>query len=70
MKLVYKLKRDISIVAGKDSILHKEKHSKSKGFGRSESSTDIKYNEKLVPTQIIGKMLILQVKKILHSSRK
>ena len=48
-------KGDISIVAGKDSILHKEKHSKSKGFGRSESSTDIKYNEKLVPTQIIGK---------------
>ena len=48
-------KGDISIVAGKDSILHKEKHSKSKGFGRSESSTDMKYNEKLVPTQIIGK---------------
>ena len=48
-------KGDIAIVAGKDSILHKEKHSKSKGFGRSESSTDIKYNEKLVPTQIIGK---------------
>ena len=48
-------KGDISIVAGKDSISHKEKHSKSKGFGRSESSTDIKYNEKLVPTQIIGK---------------
>ena len=46
---------DISIVAGKDSISHKEKHSKSKGFGRSESSTDMKYNEKLVPTQIIGK---------------
>ena len=48
-------KGDIAVVAGKDSILHKEKHSKSKGFGRSESSTDIKYNEKLVPTQIIGK---------------
>ena len=48
-------KGDIAIVAGKNSILHKEKHSKSKGFGRSESSTDIKYNEKLVPTQIIGK---------------
>ena len=48
-------KGDISIVAGKDSISHKEKHSKSKGFGRSESSTDMKYNEKLVPTQIIGK---------------
>ena len=48
-------KGDISIVAGKDSILHKESHSKSKGFGRSESSTDIKYDEKLVPTQIIGK---------------
>ena len=48
-------KGDISVVAGKDSILHKEKHSKSKSFGRSESSTDIKYNEKLVPTQIIGK---------------
>ncbi|MGP1429439.1 MAG: two-partner secretion domain-containing protein, partial [Fusobacterium sp.] len=39
-------KGDISIVAGKDSISHKEKHSKSKGFGRSESSTDMKYNEK------------------------
>ena len=48
-------KGDIAVVAGKDSISHKEKHSKSKGFGRSESSTDIKYNEKLVPTQIIGK---------------
>ena len=48
-------KGDISIVAGKDSVLHKEKHSKSKGFGRSESSTDMKYDEKLVPTQIIGK---------------
>ena len=48
-------KGDISIVAGKDSVLHKESHSKSKGFGRSESSTDIKYDEKLVPTQIIGK---------------
>ncbi len=48
-------KGDIAIVAGKDSISHKEKHSKSKGFGRSESSTDMKYNEKLVPTQIIGK---------------
>ena len=48
-------KGDISVVAGKDSILHKESHSKSKGFGRSESSTDIKYDEKLVPTQIIGK---------------
>ena len=48
-------KGDIAVVAGKDSILHKEKHSKSKGFGCSESSTDIKYNEKLVPTQIIGK---------------
>ena len=48
-------KGDIAIVAGKDSVLHKEKHSKSKGFGRSESSIDIKYNEKLVPTQIIGK---------------
>ena len=48
-------KGDIAVVAGKDSILHKEKHSKSKGFGRSESSTDIKYNEKLIPTQIIGK---------------
>ena len=48
-------KGDISVVAGKDSILHKESHSKSKDFGRSESSTDIKYDEKLVPTQIIGK---------------
>ncbi|MFZ8016163.1 hemagglutinin repeat-containing protein, partial [Fusobacterium watanabei] len=30
-------KGDISIVAGKDSVLHEEKHSKSKGFGRSSS---------------------------------
>ena len=32
-------KGDIAIVAGKDSILHEEKHNKNKGFGRSESST-------------------------------
>ncbi|WP_338940942.1 hemagglutinin repeat-containing protein [Fusobacterium nucleatum] len=47
-------KGDISIVAGKDSILHEEKHSKSKGFGRSQSSTDIAYATRNVASNIIG----------------
>ena len=47
-------KGDIAIVAGKDSILHEEKHSKSKGFGRSESSTDIAYATHNVSSNIIG----------------
>ncbi|MDH2314638.1 hemagglutinin repeat-containing protein [Fusobacterium nucleatum] len=47
-------KGDISIISGKDSILHEEKHSKSKGFGRSESSTDIAYATRNVASNIIG----------------
>ena len=47
-------KGDIAIVAGKDSILHEEKHTKSKGFGRSESSTDIAYASHNVASNIIG----------------
>ncbi|WP_339009185.1 hemagglutinin repeat-containing protein [Fusobacterium animalis] len=47
-------KGDIAIVAGKDSILHEEKHSKSKGFGRSESSTDIAYATHNVTSNVIG----------------
>jgi len=47
-------KGDIAIVAGKDSTLHEEKHSKSKGFGRSESSTDIAYATHNVASNIIG----------------
>ncbi|WP_249523940.1 hemagglutinin repeat-containing protein, partial [Fusobacterium nucleatum] len=47
-------KGDIAIVAGKDSILHEEKHTKSKGFGRPESSTDIAYATHNVASNIIG----------------
>ncbi|EHO76503.1 hypothetical protein HMPREF9942_01762, partial [Fusobacterium animalis F0419] len=47
-------KGDIAIVAGKDSTLHEEKHSKSKGFGRSESSTDIAYATHNVASNVIG----------------
>jgi len=47
-------KGDILIISGKDSILHEEKHSKSKGFGRSESSTDIAYATRNVASNIIG----------------
>ena len=47
-------KGNIAIVAGKDSTLHEEKHSKSKGFGRSESSTDISYATHNVASNIIG----------------
>ena len=47
-------KGDISIISGKDSILHEEKHSKSKGFGRSELSTDIAYATRNVASNIIG----------------
>jgi len=47
-------KGDIAIVAGKDSTLHEEKHNKSKGFGRSESSTDIAYATHNVASNIIG----------------
>ncbi|ERT36210.1 MULTISPECIES: hemagglutinin repeat-containing protein [Fusobacterium] len=47
-------KGDIAIVAGKDSTLHEEKHNKSKGFGRSESSTDIAYATHNVASNVIG----------------
>jgi len=47
-------KGDISIISRKDSILHEEKHSKSKGFGRSELSTDIAYATRNVASNIIG----------------
>ncbi|WP_338948473.1 hemagglutinin repeat-containing protein [Fusobacterium nucleatum] len=47
-------KGDISIVAGKDSVLHKEKHSKSKGFGRSSSEESIAYATRNVASNIIG----------------
>ena len=47
-------KGDISIVAGKDSILHKEKHSKSKGFGRSSSEESIAYATRNVASNVIG----------------
>ena len=46
-------KGDISIISGKDSILHEEKHSKSKGFGRSQSSTNIAYATRNVASNII-----------------
>ena len=47
-------KGDISIVAGKDSILHKEKHSKSKGFGRSSSEESVAYATRNVASNVIG----------------
>ena len=47
-------KGDISIVAGKDSILHEERHSKSKGFGRSSSEENISYATRNVASNIIG----------------
>ncbi len=47
-------KGDISIVAGKDSILHEERHSKSKGFGRSSSEEVITYATRNVSSNIIG----------------
>ena len=47
-------KGDISIVAGKDSILHKESHSKSKGFGRSSSEESVAYATRNVASNIIG----------------
>ncbi|WP_338957885.1 hemagglutinin repeat-containing protein [Fusobacterium nucleatum] len=47
-------KGDISIVAGKDSVLHKEKHSKSKGFGRSSSEESVAYATRNVASNIIG----------------
>ena len=47
-------KGDISIVAGKDSILHEERHSKSKGFGRSSSEESIAYATRNVSSNIIG----------------
>ena len=47
-------KGDISIVAGKDSILHEERHSKSKGFGRSSSEESIAYATRNVASNIIG----------------
>ena len=59
-------KGDIAIVAGKDSILHKEKHSKSKGFGRSESSTDIQAKGDIAV--VAGKDSILHKEK--HSKSK
>ena len=47
-------KGDIAVVAGKDSILHKEKHSKSKGFGRSSSEESVAYATRNVASNIIG----------------
>ena len=47
-------KGDIAIVAGKDSILHKEKHSKSKGFGRSSSEESVAYATRNVSSNVIG----------------
>ncbi|MFZ8019773.1 hemagglutinin repeat-containing protein, partial [Fusobacterium watanabei] len=47
-------KGDISIVAGKDSVLHKEKHSKSKGFGRSSSEESVDYATRNVASNVIG----------------
>ncbi|CAM2394513.1 hemagglutinin repeat-containing protein [Fusobacterium watanabei] len=47
-------KGDISIVAGKDSVLHKEKHSKSKGFGRSSSEESVAYATRNVASNVIG----------------
>jgi len=47
-------KGDISIVAGKDSVLHEEKHSKSKGFGRSSSEESVAYATRNVASNVIG----------------
>ena len=47
-------KGDIAVVAGKDSILHKEKHSKSKGFGRSSSEESVAYATRNVASNVIG----------------
>uniref|UniRef100_UPI0035637679 hemagglutinin repeat-containing protein n=1 Tax=Fusobacterium nucleatum TaxID=851 RepID=UPI0035637679 len=47
-------KGDISIISGKDSILHEERHSKSKGFGRSSSEESIAYATRNVASNIIG----------------
>ncbi|WP_339123645.1 hemagglutinin repeat-containing protein [Fusobacterium nucleatum] len=47
-------KGDIAIVAGKDSVLHEEKHSKSKGFGRSSSEENISYATHNVSSNILG----------------
>ncbi len=47
-------KGDISVVAGKDSILYKEKHSKSKGFGRSSSEESVAYATRNVASNVIG----------------
>ena len=50
-------KGDIAVVAGKDSILHKEKHSKSKGFGRSSSEESVAYATRNVASNVIGDKL-------------
>ncbi|WP_338950067.1 hemagglutinin repeat-containing protein [Fusobacterium nucleatum] len=47
-------KGDIDIVAGKDSVLHEEKHSKSKGFGRSSSEESVAYATRNVASNVIG----------------
>ena len=47
-------KGDISIVAGKDSVLHEEKHSKSKGFGRSSSEESVAYATRNVASNVVG----------------
>ncbi|WP_338973115.1 hemagglutinin repeat-containing protein [Fusobacterium nucleatum] len=47
-------KGDISIISGKDSILHEERHSKSKGFGRSSSEESIAYATRNVASNVIG----------------
>ena len=47
-------KGDIAVVAGKDSISHKEKHSKSKGFGRSSSEESVAYATRNVASNVIG----------------
>ncbi|MBQ3437254.1 MAG: hemagglutinin repeat-containing protein, partial [Fusobacterium sp.] len=54
-KLDINAKEDINIVAGKNTTLHEERHGKSKGFGRSSSSTDIIYNEDIVAAELKGK---------------
>ena len=50
-------KGDIAVVVGKDSILHKEKHSKSKGFGRSSSEESVAYATRNVASNVIGDKL-------------
>ncbi|WP_338947470.1 hemagglutinin repeat-containing protein [Fusobacterium nucleatum] len=47
-------KGDIAIVAGKDFVLHEEKHSKSKGFGRSSSEESVAYATRNVASNVIG----------------